>query len=554
MKNTSVKYPASIMQEQFWLINQIQPDNSAYNIPSLFRLHGHLDRNAMQHGIETILFRHEVLRSTFISENGKLLQVVHDDIDLCIDFCGGVGSLQGFEREEQERRIRDMIHADICQPFNMTDGPLLRVKVYRNSEVDWFLLIIMHHIITDLHSKDIFSSELSILYNAYLQKEKPYLENRITQYHDYSAWQQEFLCSEQYRENLSFWVKKIKDTKSYLNLPLDRQRPATQELNGAAVPFRFSAEFTHQLKRYSRQNNVTIFLVTLSAYLILLYRYSGQEEITIGIPFSNRRQKAYKETFGCFVNVLPLSFLLSSSKDKFADVLQQVRAAMLTGHRNQEVPYELLVKEVHPERDPSYNPLFQVGFTFEPPMNLMLQGLDVKSEKIHNSGAQLDLFANLWEEGEELHGMFEYNTDLFDKETVQRFKGHFERLLESVLLNSDKAIDQLSILPAKERDLLVTQWNSTDVAFPDSICVQHLFEQQAQKRPDSIACLFADSQLSYKELDERANKLAHYLQSNNVVTGALVGIYLERSVEMLIGLLAILKAGGAYVPLDPDFP
>ncbi len=554
MKKTSVKYPASIIQEQFWLINQIQPDNSAYNIPSLFRLSGHLNRSALKHGIDTVLLRHEVLRSTFLSENGKLWQVVHEAGDLATDFGSGVDWVPDFDEQERERRIRSMIQADIRQPFNLAAGPLFRVKLYRNSEVDWFLLVVMHHIITDLHSKDIFSAELSSHYNAYVKKERPCLEKRITQYADYSAWQQEFLHGEQYRASLSFWAEKMKDTKSYLNLPLERQRPATQELRGAAVPFRFSAEFTQKLKRYSRQNKVTIFLVTLSAYLILLYRYSGQEEITIGIPFSNRRQKEHKDTFGCFVNVLPLSFSLSPSKNTFGDVLQQVRAGMLTAHRNQEVPYELLVKEVQPERDPSYNSLFQVGFTYEPPMELRLQGLDVKSEKIHNSGAQLDLFANLWEQDEELHGMFEYNTDLFEKETVQRFTGHFHRLLESVLLDAKVVIDQLSILPAKEQDLLVAQWNATEVPFLDNICLQHLFEKQARKRPDSIACSFVDEQLSYKELDERASKLAHYLQRNGVVPGGLVGIFLERSIEMLVALLAVLKAGAAYVPLDPDFP
>lgn len=552
----SVKYPASIIQEQFWLINQIQPNNSAYNIPSLFRLSGSLDRNGLKYGIDTILLRHEVLRSTFLSENGKLWQVVHGAGEQVtdIDFGAGVDDLRGLDEQTRERRIRSMIQADIRQPFNLADGPLLRVKLYRNAEADWFLLVVMHHIVTDLYSKDIFSAEFSSLYNAYVNKEKPCLEEEITQYADYSSWQQAFLHSEQYKTSLSFWVEKLKNTKSYLNLPLDRQRPVTQELRGAAVPIRFSAEFTQKLKKYSRQNKVTIFLVTLSAYLILLSRYSGQEEITIGIPFTNRRQKEHKETFGCFVNVLPLSFSISPSKNRFGDVLQQVRAAMLAGHRNQEVPYESLVNEVHPERDPSYNSLFQVAFTFEPPMEIRLQGLEVTSEKIRNSGAQLDLFANLWEQGEELHGMFEYNIDLFEKETVQRFTDHFNRLLESILLSPEVAIDRLPILPAEEQDLLVAQWNVTEVPFSDNICLQHLFEKQVRKWPDAIACSFADEQLSYKELNTKADQLAHYLQSNSVAPGRLVGIFLDRSIEMVVALLAVLKAGAAYVPLDPDFP
>jgi amino acid adenylation domain-containing protein len=554
MTSQLVQYPASAIQNQFWLINQIQPNNSTYNIPSLFHVQGHLDINALQQGIENIARRHEILRSTFLSENGRLLQVVNENIDLTIQIRFDIDEMPGFDDQERKKEIRDRIISDICQPFDLENGPLLKIKLYKHSADYCCLLFVIHHIITDLRSNDILFAELSSLYNAIAGDGTVSLDKSLSQYREYSSWQHAFLSSEQYRSSLSFWMDELAGKELYLNLPTDKQRPIIQELQGTAIPFNLSIESSYMLRQYCRQNNFSLYLVTLTAYLILLYRYSGQTEIIIGIPFSNRRHENHKNTIGCFVNILPITFVISPSKNRFADVLQQVRGAMLKGHRNQEVPYNLLVKEVKPLRDPSYNPIFQVGFTFEPPMELTLHGLSLESEKIHNHGAHLDLFAILWEHDGNLHGMFEYNTGLFAKETVQRITSHFKELLSDVIHNPQLPIDQLSILPADERNLLVEQWNTTKIPFQETLCLQQLFEKQAQKTPDSIACSFANRQLSYKELDEKAGKLAHHLRSKKVGPGTLVGIFLERSLDMLIALLGVLKAGGAYVPLDPDFP
>jgi amino acid adenylation domain-containing protein len=543
------KYPASCIQEQFWLINRLHPANTAYNIPSLFKLKGPLDSDVIKQSVSEIIRRHDIFRTTFTSENGELHQIVAAEPR----FAFSSVLLNDINPGKKEKKLQSLISSEVQSPFDLEQGPLLRVTLFCISDDEHYLLIMMHHIITDLRSKELFSSELSYFYNALIQGKTTDLPSPEQQYKDYSLWQKNWLGSGEYEAMLEHWRKHLSNHSGYLNLPTDHPRQPVQILSGGSMPFHLPQSFSDSLKEFSRQKNVNIFLTLLTAYLILLFRYTVQKDIIIGVPLTNRRQNSHKDFLGCFVNILPLTFTVSNDMT-FDEVLRQVRLEMLAAHRNQEMPYEQMVKKLQTKRDPSYNPFFQVGFTFEPPMELEFAGLEITTQKIHNQGTQLDLFLNLWEKEEEVHGFIEYNRELFDDSTLTRFAGHYKTLLQAILTDQDHLISTLPILPKAEKNEISVAWNSTQKELPEKPYLHVLFEEQARRTPDSIAIVFDDSHLTYQELNTRANQLAHHLLDLGVNPGTLVGVYIERSLEMIIALLGILKAGGSYVPLDPNFP
>jgi amino acid adenylation domain-containing protein len=542
-------YPASIIQEQFWLINRLQPDNTAYNIPSLFRLKGSLNSDFIKQSVSEITRRHEIFRTTFASENGQLQQIITDEPRCAFSSI----LLTDLTSEQTEEKLQSLIRREVETPFDLERGPLLRVTLYRISDDEHYLLIMMHHIITDLRSKELFSAELSFLYNALTQGKPSVLPPPEQHYKNFALWQKNWLKSKQSEAMLAYWQEHLRNHSGYLNLPTDRPRQPVQILSGEAIPFHLPRFFTESLKKFSRRNSVNIFLTLLTAYLILLFRYTSQKDIVIGVPLTNRRHDPHKDILGCFVNILPLSFTISHDLT-FEDVLRQVRLEMLAAHRNQEAPYELIVKSLRPKRDPSYNPLFQAGFTFEPPMELELEGVEITAQKIHNHGTQLDLFLTLWEKEEEVHGFIEYNKELFDESTLTRLAGHYETLLQSILTKPNDLISSLPFLPKSEENKILVEWNNTYRELPKKTYLHTLFEEQVLINPDAVALVFAGSHLTYQELNIRANQLAHHLLTLGVKPGTLVGVFMNRSLEMVVALLGILKAGGAYVPLDPNFP
>ena len=551
MDNNIRIYPASIIQEQFWLIQQIHPDSSTYNSFSLFKIRGNLNIKALEKSFIMLLQQHELLRSNFISESGELLQVVQPFISFEL-FLDDQSALPIHSRE---RLMREEINTIVQQPFDLSNDLLLRVRLYKEHDKSYVLVLVMHHIVTDLHSREVLAAQLSVLYDQYNDVRLSCgLRGHPSQYSDFSRWQHAFLHSEKYKLNLSHWEKNLAGVSHYLNLPIDKPRPIIQDLSGGAVFFSFSLEESKSIKQLSRHLCGNTFLICLAAYVVLLYRFSRQQEFVIGVPLSNRRNKDYKDTVGCFVNILPLVITISDNGISFVGLVKQVRMILLEAHRNQEVPYELLVKKLQPERDPSYNPLFQVGFAFEPPMQLSLGDLDVVSEKVHNHGSQLDVFANLWVQDGVMHGMFEYDADLFDSATMERYVSHYKTLLRGILQDSEQPISRLPILPENEREFILNRWNSTSKTFHESHCLHQLFEEQVDIQSDALACVFEDTQLTYGQLDQRANRLAHYMRDKNISCGDNVAVYLERSLDMLVAVLAILKSGAAYVPLDPDFP
>lgn len=542
----TIIHPASKVQEQFWLVNKIHPENSAYNVPFLFHIHGKFDTYAFDKALHNVIQKHDIMKSTYNDNDGIINQHI-DNINIkLIEF-----NFSNDNIDKNLEEIHSIISNDAMKPFNLSIGPLIKLVLYRISHNDCFLLIVMHHIITDFHSNKILFDTISCLYNDVTIVPEKY--GYTNKYSNYSKWQTEFMNSGSYFYSISYWNKKLSGLNHFLNLPTDKQRPSIQNLKGDVCSFSLTPVQTMHLKNAIHENNTTVFLFTFTTYLIQLFRYTGQKNIIVGVPFTNRRQAEHKNTIGCFVNILPLVFKISPEYS-FADILGQVRRVFLDAHRNQEVPYEMIVKTAAPKRDPSYNPLFQTGFTFQPLIEMNLKGLEVTAEKIHNGGSQLDLFVILWEHNNALHGMFEYDTSLFEKTTIQRWVGHFKTLLDSLQKNVRMPIAQLPMLEEAEREQLIVKWNATELPFPHELCLQQLFEQQASKNPGAIACVFENDCLSYGALEEKSNKLAHYLRDADVGPGTLVGIFTERSLEMLIAVYGVLKAGGAYVPLDPDFP
>ena len=542
-------FPASIIQQQFWLINQLHPDSPAYNIPSLFRLKGLLTRLALEKSINGIIRRHEVFRTTFTTINGEPFQIIAPQ--LCLDL--PVIDLSSRPKSELDVEVQRLVSKEVIRPFDLSSGPLIRAQLLRLSDEEHLFLIVMHHIITDLHTKDQFAIEFSILYDAFLTNKPSPLAEPVLQYSHYAVWQQEWLKGEEFSSMLSYWEQQLKEKSVFLDLPTDRKQPALQSLNGAEQPVSLPRSLTDDLKQFSRREKVNIFITLLSAFLVLLHKYSRQLDITVGVPLTNRRQREYKDIMGCFVNILPISINFSGDPN-FQEVIHRVRKAMLGAHRHQEVPYESIVKELKPKRDFSYNPLFQVGFTFEPPMELDLKGLTVETLSIHNGGAQLDVFTTLWDTKEGIRGRFEYNTDLFDGATMIRFAGHYLTLLKAIIAVANQPVSQLPILTDYERKQIIFEWNDTRVDYPQDLCIHQLFEAQAEQTPDAVAVLFEKQKITYRQLNSSANRLAHHLQKLGVSPEVRVGVLMEHSVDMIVGLLGILKAGGAYVPLDPDYP
>lgn len=538
-----------MIQDQFWLSNQLQPTGSAYNIPSVFKVSGCLNISALEQGINEIIKRHESLRTTFSNEQGSLKRATAPTLKIQIQ----TTTLSSICKEDHPRKQKELIQAEITRPFNLKKGPLIRVHVIQLSQQEFILMIVMHHIITDLTSKELFATELTAFYNAISMNTPLPVFDAPIQYNNYVTWQKKWSHSQDSATMLQYWQKELGEQSPILNLPFDSPRPPTISSRGGAQWFQLSKEQTEQLHEFSQKNSVAPFIVLLSCYLVLLSRYCSQDNITIGIPLSNRRRKGDKEVMGCFVNILPLAFQLANEMS-FAELLPFVRKKLLLAHRHQETSFDEIVAAFQPARDPSFNPIFQAGFTLEPPMELTLNDLQIEPLKIHNQGSQLDLFLNFQELTPTVQGYFEYNDSLFTPATIERLSKHYQNLLSSTIQHPDQPLSTLNFLTPTEHNKLLHQWNNTTVDYGEAICLHTLFEQQAAKTPDAIALISTETQYSYQELNKKANQLAHYLQEQGIGPDDLIAIFMTRSIEMIIAIYGIIKAGAAYVPLEPELP
>jgi amino acid adenylation domain-containing protein/non-ribosomal peptide synthase protein (TIGR01720 family) len=544
--------PLSFAQQRLWFLDQLEPGTAYYNMPLAVRLSGPLNVLALERTINEIIRRHEVLRTSFKVVEGQTVQVIAPEMVLNLSV-EEVGAELEAEREAEVKRIAV---TEASQPFDLSTGPLLRVRLLRLSAEEHVILFTMHHIVSDGWSMGVLLREVSTLYKVYSLKQTSPLPELAIQYADYAAWQRELLQGEVLERQLQYWREQLRDVPQVLELPTDRPRPAVQSHRGAREAFLIKKELSESLTALSRTEGVTLFMTLLAGFQALLHRYTGQQDIVVGSDIANRNRGEAEALIGFFVNQLVLRTNFADDPS-VRDLLRRVREMTLGAYAHQDVPFEKLVEELQPERSLGHSPLFQVKFILQnAPMGAetTLPGLSLKLLEIDGGTTKLDLTVSLEETPRGVNGVLEYNTDLFDRQTITRMLDHYQRLLKGIAADPEQRLSQLQLLDKLERDRMLVEWNRTQAAYPSDQCFQHLFETQAEKTPDAVALIYGDERLSFDELNRRANQLANYLRALGIGPEVRVGILLERSVEMVIGLLGILKAGGAYVPLDPEYP
>ncbi|MEH1805764.1 amino acid adenylation domain-containing protein [Nostoc sp.] len=543
--------PLSYAQQRLWFLDQLEPNSGIYNIPLALRLVGNLNGAALEQSFQEIIDRHEALRTNFITVDGKPSQIIQTQINWTVS----VVECENLSPSEQEIATQQLAQQQAIQPFDLAEGALIRATLIVLSKTEHILLLCMHHIVSDAWSLGVFVQELAALYNAYSQGEPSPLTPLPIQYADFGIWQREWLQGEVLQNQISYWQQQLKDAPALLSLPTDRPRPAVQTFAGAIQEFALSVELSNQLTQLSQKQGVTLFMTLLAAFDTLLYRYTGQLDILVGSAIANREHSEIEGLIGFFVNTLVLRTDLSGNPS-FSELLSRVRQIALGAYSHQELPFEMLVEALQPERDLSHPPLFQVMFVLQnaPMSGVELAGLTISSLPPQSTIAKFDLTLSMHNSADGLVGIWEYNTDLFDASTIERMSGHFVTLLSGIVANPEERISQLPLLSQTEQQQLLVEWNNTQADYPVDKCIHQLFEEQSVSTPDAVAVVFENQQLTYHQLNSCANQLAHYLKSLGIKPDTLVGICVERSIEMVVGLLGILKAGGAYVPLDPEYP
>jgi amino acid adenylation domain-containing protein len=541
----------SFAQERLWFLSQLEPESKSYNIPRLIRMTGALHLEALRQALNEIVRRHEPLRTRFALVDGTLTQVIERDALLPLP----VIDLTHLPASEREIRSRELAKQEAERPFDLARGPVIRTSVLQLSADQQLLLLTTHHIVSDAWSAGILFRELGELYEAFSTGKPSPLAPLSIQYADFAEWQREWLQGEVLEEQTSYWRNQLADAPAILDLPTDRPRPAVQTFRGAWQSIALSKTVSEQLAELSQHEGATLFMTLLAAFTTLLWRYSAQDDIVVGTPIAGRNRSEIEELIGFFINTLVLRTHLSGNPS-FRELLARVKETALGAYAHQDLPFEKLVEELQPERDLGRNPLFQVMFQFQnaPSSTLALRGLRLTTEGVGSGTAKFDLFLVAYESDGALQFLIEYSTDLFDAETIKRMLIRFSILLESIVSHPDERIGSLALMTAAEQRQLLIEWNNTRVAFPENDCIHQIFEKRVAQIPESVAVIFGDEQLTYRELNERANRVAYYLRKRGVGPEVLVGIRVERSAEMIVGLLGILKAGGAYVPLDASYP
>ena len=550
MTADSFVFPVSFAQQRLWFLHLLQPENPSYNIAGAVRLSGRLDVGALQRTFDTLVARHESLRTTFAQENGSPVQVVAPEGTAPLVLVD-LSARPEAEREAQARRLA----AEECRrPFDLMRGPLLRLRLFRLVADQHLLVMTMHHIISDGGSLGILVREMSQLYEAFAVGRDLELESLPIQYADYTQWQREWLETPGVLDgHLAYWQQQLAGAP-VLQLPTDRPRPTVQTQRGEALPIHLPTALVEELRRLGQRERATLFMALLAAYQALLSRYTHQTDILVGTPQNNRTRVQTEGLIGFFVNTLVLRTDLSGNPT-FRELLGRVREVLLEAHAHQDLPFERLMEQVQPERNLAYTPLFQAALNLQTmmPRELALPGLTLESVDLETGSAKFDVTLDLQESTDGLRGVLEYNRDLFDRATMERFRGHLLTLLAGVAANPDLRLDAWPLLTEPERRQLVDVWPALK-PFPGTDCLHHGFEAQARRRPDAVAVVSEGERITYAELDRRANQLAHALLERGVTPETLVGLCVERSAATVVGILGILKAGAAYVPLDPTYP
>src|SRR5579871_2685752 len=543
--------PLSYPQVRVWFIDQLEPESTVYIIPLAWRFRGDLDKAALQTAVNEIIRRHEALRTTFAFVEGAPLQRIHAPSPLPLQ----VVDLQSLAPEQREKEALRQLQEASRRPFDLRQGPVFRAALFQLAVEEHLFLLTMHHIVSDGWSQGILLRELAILYNAFRAGKSSPLPELPVQYADYALWQRELLQGEVLERQASYWKSQLAGAPTLLELPTDRPRPHLQTSRGAILRRELSPELTQKLKALGQQEEATPFMTLLAAFQALLSRYSGQDQILVGTPIANRTQPEMEGLIGFFLNTLVLRGDLSGDPN-FREFLRRVRETALGAYAHQDLPFEKLVEELSPERSLSHSPLFQVLFIFQnaPRGTDDLDGLKVEALQSEGVTAKFDLNLIIAPEGNGLRVSLEYNTDLFDGDRIERMLGHFQTLLQAIVADPDREISRLPLLTETEKQQILVAWNQTQQDFPTRPCLHQLIQEQAQRTPEAIAAQFEHQQLTYQELNHRANQLAHFLQEQGIGPEQMVGLCVERSLEMLVGMLGILKAGAAYLPLDPAYP
>ncbi|MGA9381804.1 MAG: amino acid adenylation domain-containing protein, partial [Phormidium sp.] len=555
--------PVSFAQERVYFIQQLAPESSAYQFQATMRFKGQLNVDILQKCLDEIVLRHEIFRTTYPAENGQLFQVIHPHQPISFTTL----DLQTFPEPVREAEAQRLVEAEVQKPLEMTQLPLVKWVLLKLSEQEHLLIHIEHHIVHDGWSFNVFLGELIELYQAFSLGNPSPLTEPALQFVDFAHWQREWVKTPEANAQLAYWQQKLSGSSPLLELPLDRPRPTEQTYQGDQIRVELPIDLCESLRVLSRREGVTLFMTMLAAFLVMLHRYSRQDDICIGSAVANRRMQEVEKLIGMMVNNLVLRTDLSGNPT-FRELLSRVLQVTLEAYSNEDLPFDKVVEVLKPIRNLSYNPLFQVMFSFHDSSmpDLSLPGLDISlHEPISNKSAKFDLdflviprFEQSVQNGAKTKAkgitlVLEYNSDLFDAATIERMLEQYQVLLAGIIANPEQQICQLPLLTTSEQQLLEL-WNQTETQFNCNLCIHQLFETQVEKNPDAIAVWQLGQQLTYRELCDRANQLAHYLQSLGVKPETLVGICVERSLDMIVGLLGILKAGGAYIPLDPAYP
>ncbi len=540
----------SYAQERQWFLWQLEPESAAYHIPSVLRLRGRLDLDALQRSFDSLVARHETLRTRFRLDGDEARQEIAASMALPLDIVA-LGPLE-------EGALARQVETTIARPFDLERGPLLRVSLLRLAEDDHVLVLVQHHIVSDGWSMQVMVEELVQLYAAYSRGLEVALPALPIQYADYALWQRSWMEAGEKERQLAYWTGLLGGEQPVLELPFDRPRPVRQSHRGAQFILELDIDLSQALRRVAQQEGATAFALLLASFQALLYRYSGQADIRVGVPIANRNRVETERLIGFFVNTQVLKADLDGRMG-FDELLAQARQRALEAQAHQDLPFEQLVEALQPERSLSHNPLFQVLFNYQSEARgngqaFRFDELQMESVQFDSRTAQFDLTLDLTDEEQRFCAVFDYATDLFDASTVERLAGHWRNLLRGIVANPRQRLGELPLLDAPERRQTLSEWNPAQREYAVQGTLQQRFEEQARQRPQAVALILDEQRLSYGELNARANRLAHCLIARGVGADVPVGLALERSLDMLVGLLAILKAGGAYLPLDPAAP
>jgi amino acid adenylation domain-containing protein len=542
--------PLSFAQERLWFFEQLEPGKVVNNIGFCLEIRGALDVVALEKAATEMFRRHAGLRTVFLKRDGRPIGKVLPSQQINVP----VRDLTQFPGPERACAALRMAETAAREAFDLASGPLLRLQLLKLASDHQWLVVTTHHIVCDEWSTAILYRELTVLYAASAAGQAAPLTPLTVQYHDYARWQRLRPAAEM-EAAFGYWKQKLSGKLPVLDLPADRSRPAAQRYNGSVVPIHLPLELTRRLEAVARREDVTLDMLLLAAFKALLHRYTGQEDIIVGAPVAGRPLPETEPLIGMFVNILPMRTVLSSEM-AFRDLLQRVRATALEASAHQQLPFERLVDALQLERDLSRSPVFQAMFVLQnaPTEIPAFAGTQLCARPLHTGTAKYDITVSLENTSEGLCGFVEFNSDLFDEATVQRFCGHFQTLLSGVVEDVTRCIGQLPLLTDAEREQILVTWNLTEQPFAQTKCVQDLFQEQVESSPEAIAAVFEDEQLTYRQLNDRANAVAAHLQALGAGPEARIGICIRRSLEMLVGLLGILKSGAAYVPLDPMYP